>query len=124
MLVVPVRRDGALVGIGLMCGASAFFDDATVGMLATVTHAAFAARARVVPAEDDAHIGQRPRLTPREQCIVDFAAEGLSEAEIAATLGISRRTVRFHLGDMRERLGVDTRRFAADRTRWPRSLDR
>jgi DNA-binding CsgD family transcriptional regulator len=122
MLVVPVRRDGEPAGIGLTCGAPASFDDAMIAATATLTHAAFAARARIAPAgvradEGDSDTDGRPRLTPRQACVLDFAAKGLSEEDIAATLGMSRRTVRFHLDEARVRLGVDAKRLAVERAR-------
>lgn len=41
----------------------------------------------------------RRLLTARELGIVALVAEGLSELEIAARLGISRKTVQTHLGN-------------------------
>jgi DNA-binding CsgD family transcriptional regulator len=113
LLVIPVRRERALLGIGMLVGPRALFDDATVGALVTATNAAFAAFARVRPAcagDGD----RRPRLTPREKSILDLMANGLSEEEVAATLGLSRRTVSFHLDEARARLGDEVRRFAVD----------
>jgi len=115
MLVIPVRREGAHVGIGQMCGASAMFDDAVIAVLVTVTNAAFNRRARLLLAGGEADAP--PMLTPRQKRILDHIDEGMSEADIAAALGISRRTVRFHVDDARNRLGVATRRLAIDRAR-------
>ncbi len=46
------------------------------------------------------------RLTPREREVLDQAALGLHAKEIAATLGISSRTVEVHKTRIMEKLGV------------------
>jgi DNA-binding CsgD family transcriptional regulator len=53
------------------------------------------------------------RLTPRQRTIVERLAHGETDAEIAAALGIARRTVNTHLRAIYERLGVHTRTAAA-----------
>ena len=58
-------------------------------------------------------------LTPREVQVVELLAEGLPNKAIAARLGISDQTVKFHLGVDRGQLGAanrtDTVRRAARR---------
>lgn len=49
------------------------------------------------------------RLTPRQQDLVDLVAEGLSNDEIAAALGISRKTVEKHLSAVFDTWGVRSR---------------
>lgn len=49
------------------------------------------------------------RLTPRQQDLVDLVAEGLSNDEIAAALGISRKTVEKHLSAVFDAWGVRSR---------------
>jgi DNA-binding NarL/FixJ family response regulator len=51
------------------------------------------------------HIG----LTDREAEALTWAARGKTSAEIASILGLSKRTVDFHLDNAREKLGVSTR---------------
>ena len=46
------------------------------------------------------------RLTPREREVLEKAAQGLHAKEIAATLGISPRTVEVHKTRIMEKLGV------------------
>jgi DNA-binding NarL/FixJ family response regulator len=47
-------------------------------------------------------------LTPRQREVLQLAAEGQSAKHIAATLGISPRTVEFHKYQMMESLGLRT----------------
>jgi DNA-binding CsgD family transcriptional regulator len=54
-----------------------------------------------------------PHLTPRESEVLDLVAEGLSNSEIGARLVISTGTVRRHLENLFEKLGVHTRTAAA-----------
>jgi DNA-binding CsgD family transcriptional regulator len=53
--------------------------------------------------------GKVGRLTPREHQILDRVAEGRTNAEVAWLLGISPETVRKHLENAYEKLGVHTR---------------
>jgi pimeloyl-ACP methyl ester carboxylesterase/DNA-binding CsgD family transcriptional regulator len=48
-------------------------------------------------------------LTPREFQVADLIAEGLTNAEIARTLGVSVRTVDSHVEHVRTKLGVRAR---------------
>ena len=52
-------------------------------------------------------------LTPREREVLDGVAAGLTNKQIAARLGISDRTVQFHLGNVLGKLGVASRTEAA-----------
>lgn len=60
-----------------------------------------------------------PELTARENAILKLVASGAANAEIAAKLFISEKTVRNHLTNIFEKLGVDSRAkaivFARDR---------
>ncbi|HEY0934698.1 MAG TPA: helix-turn-helix transcriptional regulator, partial [Trebonia sp.] len=49
-------------------------------------------------------------LTPREQQVAVLAAAGRTDAQIAAELAISARTVSTHLTSVYGKLGVSTRR--------------
>ena len=55
----------------------------------------------------------RVELTPRELSTLRLMADGQSNKEIAATLGISERTVKTHLGHLFNKLGVTSRTEAA-----------
>ena len=48
----------------------------------------------------------RSALTPRESEVAEMAAKGASNQEIAASCGISERTVKAHLSAIFEKLGV------------------
>jgi DNA-binding NarL/FixJ family response regulator len=52
-------------------------------------------------------------LTSREQEVLAGVAAGLTNKQIAARLGISDRTVQFHLGNVLGKLGVASRTEAA-----------
>jgi DNA-binding NarL/FixJ family response regulator len=45
-------------------------------------------------------------LTPRQRQVLEFAAKGLSAKEIAAELGISRRTAEYHRARIMNTLGL------------------
>lgn len=49
------------------------------------------------------------QLTPREQEVLELLAQGWSNDRIGAALSISERTVRFHLSNAYQKLGVSTR---------------
>ncbi len=58
--------------------------------------------------------GQRAVLTSREGEVAGLVARRLSNKEIASALGISERTVKFHLGNVFAKLGVHNRYSAAE----------
>ena len=53
-----------------------------------------------------------PRLTEREREILDLVAAGKTNAEIAETIWIAPGTVRKHLENIYEKLGVHSRTAA------------
>ncbi len=55
---------------------------------------------------------RRHTLTARERSILRLAAQGLSNSEIAETLGIANPTVRNHISNIYSKLGVDNREAA------------
>jgi DNA-binding NarL/FixJ family response regulator len=54
-------------------------------------------------------------LTRREREVLDWLAEGLTNRAIAARLGISDHTVKFHVASIYGKLGVSTRAEAIRR---------
>ena len=63
------------------------------------------------------HVTEVPMsvLSHREQDVLSRAAEGLSNAQIAAQLSISTHAVKFHLASVYRKLGVANRTEAATR---------
>jgi pimeloyl-ACP methyl ester carboxylesterase/DNA-binding CsgD family transcriptional regulator len=59
----------------------------------------------------------RDLLTPRERDLARLVAQGLDNAQIAATLGVANKTVRNALSVLYRKLGVDSRARAVARTR-------
>jgi len=53
------------------------------------------------------------RLTPREQEVLELLRTGLTDAEIAARLGVSRSAASHHVGEIIAKLGVRNRHEAA-----------
>ncbi|MCX7618528.1 MULTISPECIES: response regulator transcription factor [Tepidiforma] len=53
------------------------------------------------------------RLSPREREVLGLVAEGRTNAEVAALLGISSETVKTHVSRILAKLGVQSRHQAA-----------
>lgn len=64
--------------------------------------------------EGRAEIPDEP-LTPREHDVLELVAEGLSNKEIGARLGISDQTVKFHVASICAKLRVSNRTEAVRR---------
>jgi DNA-binding NarL/FixJ family response regulator len=52
-------------------------------------------------------------LTPRETEVLGLVARGLGNKQVAQELGISEKTVKGHLGNIFQKLGVASRTQAA-----------
>ena len=50
-----------------------------------------------------------PSLTKRETEALRLVMEGLTDREVGSALGLSERTVRYHLGNVYNKLGVSAR---------------
>ena len=70
---------------------------------------------------DTAAIGRHglplDELTPRERAVLEGIAEGLDNSEIAASLGLSEKTVRNHITRVFDKIGVEHRYEAIVRAR-------
>jgi len=73
------------------------------GILETIINARLAvvARTKIRP--------KRTQLNDREAEVLTWAARGRTSARIADFLGLSKRTIDFHLDNAREKLGAQTR---------------
>ncbi len=71
------------------------------------------------PAADTASANTLPlhELTPRERDVLDGIAEGLDNAEIAASLDLSEKTVRNHITRVFDKIRVEHRYQAIVRAR-------
>jgi DNA-binding NarL/FixJ family response regulator len=82
--------------------------------LVAVIHAVAVGETRI-PADIAAQLARavrtprRERITVREREILVMLAEGLSNRAAADRLGISERTVKFHVGEILARLGAENR---------------
>jgi DNA-binding CsgD family transcriptional regulator len=57
------------------------------------------------------------RLTPQELAVAQRVAAGMTNSDIASDMGISAKTVQFHIGNAYSKLGVRTRLQLANRLR-------
>ena len=65
--------------------------------------------ARPIAAAGSRKVSEGTGLTPRELEILEMMAEGMSNRRIAARLGISGYTVKFHVASVLGKLGAATR---------------
>ena len=56
----------------------------------------------------------KTRLTRRQRQVIELKSVGFSTAEIAVTLGISRRTVSYHMAQLQLKLKQDARTVSLD----------
>ena len=63
-------------------------------------------------------------LTDREESVLALVAEGRSNAQIGAALGLSENTVKFHLKNVYLKLGVTNRTEAAAKFHQPNSTNK
>ena len=103
-LQVPIYDNDKLVWF---VGASGPAPDLSWRARSILCTAAFAAHARWRELLDENKTGSP--LSRREAECLRFVSVGKSDEEIAVLLGISARTVRFHVGNAKVKLGVTTR---------------
>jgi DNA-binding NarL/FixJ family response regulator len=68
-----------------------------------------------VAADEDEELAGAEPLTPRELEVIGLVANGLSNRSIAARLGISDQTVKFHVASIYGKLGASNRTDASRR---------
>jgi LuxR family transcriptional regulator, quorum-sensing system regulator BjaR1 len=105
-LIIPVWRDGEpLAGVGL--GGET---PDTSGLARSMLHVvATAAIERAFELRQGKGAAAGMTLTVRETQCLRYVAIGHADAEIGRMLGISPRTVRFHVDSAKTKLGVATR---------------
>lgn len=103
-LVVPIHEAG---GLAWYVGFAGQKPDLSPRARAVLSAAAYACYARFGELMD----AKRPNspLTQREAECLKLVAQGKTDAEIGQLLHISSRTVRFHVGNAKTKLGVATR---------------
>ena len=104
---VRARLRAALESDGVRVAGEAETLDEAVGIEPTID-------AFVFERDDDDDSVAEP-LTPREREVLEWLAEGLTNRAIAARLGISDHTVKFHVASIYGKLGVSTRAEAIRR---------
>jgi len=77
--------------------------------LAVADVGTFSAMSAVETPEQRAPTGGRDNLTRREHEVLVLLAEGLSNKEIAAKLGISEHTAKFHVNSILQKMGAQKR---------------
>jgi len=121
--VVPsvVLSEEALTSRLLRSGVHAILSrDAGAEQIVAALHAASAgliaipaqASALLIPTADESEVAN---LTPREMETLEMLAEGLSNKQIDAGLGISEHTAKFHVNSILGKLGAGTRTEAVMR---------
>jgi len=70
-----------------------------------------------IRADDGAGRGRFAKLTARERDLIELIAQGRDNAQIAAVLGLSEKTVRNHITSIFAKLEVENRSQAIVRAR-------
>jgi signal transduction histidine kinase/DNA-binding CsgD family transcriptional regulator len=116
---VPECSETAEGGLGEMAARAASvggqLEVSSVPAVGTQVRAALPLAGLGLAARDRAPAGGRlsEPLTSREREVLSYAARGMTNKQIAAGIGISDRTVQFHLGNVLSKLGAASRTEAA-----------
>ncbi len=103
-IVVPVHVDGDFVWYSGFAGPA---PDLSQRTLSVMSAAVLAGYERFCELLDDK--APRSPLTARESECLRWVGEGKTDMEVGKILDISPRTVRFHIGNAKAKLGVATR---------------
>jgi DNA-binding CsgD family transcriptional regulator len=103
-LVVPIHHRGELAWYVAFAGAHPQLSPAVTAFMSCAAHAGFHRFGELLqPGKNGGS------LTDREGECLQLVAKGKTDAEIGELLKISPRTVRFHVGNAKSKLGVTTR---------------
>jgi DNA-binding NarL/FixJ family response regulator len=115
VIVLTMHHDAELAADAIRGGASGFLLKESAGdeLLTAVRHA-LAGKVYITPTVTQAimermagpEMAKAPQVTPRQRDILRLIVKGQRMKEIAATLGLSTRTVEGHKYQMMEALGV------------------
>ena len=105
-LIVPVYRDHELLAVFNFSGPSPNLSAIARSSLQVLAHAAFD---RYVDLRDRTAPQVSPSLTVRETQCLRYIATGHEDVQISQMLGISPRTVRFHVDSAKIKLGAGSR---------------
>lgn len=103
-IVVPVHDAGRLAWFAGFIGRSPALEGRTLLVLGAAVHAAYDRFGELL----DAKLDLSPLTTRESECLA-WVAQGKTDQETARILGISARTVRFHIDNAKKKLGVATR---------------
>jgi DNA-binding CsgD family transcriptional regulator len=103
-LVVPVHVDGRFVWAAAYTGLDPDTSQAAQAVLSAAAHEGYRRLCELL----DANTAGSP-LSPREAECLRWVSDGKTDFEVGKILGISPRTVRFHIRNAKTKLGVATR---------------
>jgi len=103
-LIVPVHEHGELAWYVAFSGRDPDLGQRAKSLLAASVHAAYSVFHELM----DGTAARSP-LSKRESECLRWVAEGKTDGEAGKILGISPRTVRFHINNAKDKLGVATR---------------
>lgn len=103
-LIVPIHKNGALAWYTSFSGREPDLGQCALSLLSASVHAGYGVFHELMD-------GTAPRspLSRRESECLRWVAEGKTDGEAGKILGISPRTVRFHINNAKDKLGVATR---------------
>lgn len=104
--VIPVRQDNTVVAMATLIGAKPSLSHLAQDALKLAVQAGWH---RLHELSTGTSSTETPNLTPRELECLTWVARGKTDAQIANVLSVSPRTVRFHIDNAKNKLGVGTR---------------
>lgn len=111
-LMIPLaRRPGTISCVSVESHSEKQFDDRTTHAVAVVANSGLLKAEALglcsAISVDESHALRE--LSPKQAEILRWAAEGKSNTDIAAIIGISERVVKYHMSEILRKLGVATR---------------